>query len=326
MGEQARALWKMAAGRPRPAILRDQDVTLSEDPWMKPLLAAPALSLPSLPAALAFAGSYLAALVLLAVPRLGGRLRPGLRATLMVSATLVSAAAGFLLFNRILFDSRSLLADASRVDCVAGDGLALVTEKAGLLSAAGSSFGAEAGRRPVLTSVYPAGVLVEEDAGQAAGKAVSITGAAGRRFAGALLQLSSVIDFRLDAELSESPGGLALRISNKTGFALENAFLSTGGNLYPVGSVPAGSVEERALAKSLAVKLPGTGAPLPSGNGAAAVDPVVSGLWAQAFTAEDREKTLLVAAARKSPLGLRYAGRGPPARLEPVTLVVLELR
>ena len=130
-----------------------------------------------------------------------------------------------------------------------------------------------------------------------------------------------MIDFPLDAGLSAEGGEIRLTVSNATASPLNGAFLARGGMLYPVGSIPAGAVERRTFAKSGAMKLPG-----PGGTPRIEGDALAAGLWAQAFTAADREKTVLVAWSRQSPLGVR-PGRGSPApRLEPLAMIVLEIR
>ena len=187
-GDAADRLWDIIAGRAAGAILPEDGAALGEDPWMRPFLAAPAYSFPSLPSVLVFACLYVLAFVLLAAPKPFGAMRAGARAVLLAVVPIAAAAAGYLLFNRVLFDPSRLLADAARLDCVAGDGLAMVTEKVGLLSTSGPRFGITVAQGAgAVSGPSSAALRVEEQGGRETPvdtRGMTVSGFAERRFAG----------------------------------------------------------------------------------------------------------------------------------------------
>ena len=314
-------LWRAAVSR-EPIPRQGADVhALADDPWMKPILASPAFSFPSPLAALAFAGCYILLLLPLALRRSRARIGVPLRALLLVAGSLLASVVGYLLFNRLLFDPRGLLADAAKVQCVSGDGLALVTEKAGLLSAERGQYGVSFAAGGAAVEESSGSPFTLDEGGPAAGGATTITGKAGQRFVGALFTLSSVVEFPLAGLLVDEAGRLDLSISNATNQALVGGVLVRGGLLYQVGDIPPGATERRTFSTGEGKRFTGAGRTpeLPA-------DPLFAGLWARALTAADREKTLLVARLPSSPLGIRLLRGGGSTRVRPLTMVVLELR
>jgi hypothetical protein len=314
-------LWRATAAR-EPIPLQGEDVhALADDPWMKPILASPAFSFPSPFAALAFAGCYVLLLLPLALRRSRARIGVPLRALLLMVGTLLASAMGYLLFNRLLFDPRGLLADAAKVQCVSGDGLALVTEKVGLLSAERGQYGVSFAAGGAAVDESSGSPFTLDEGGPAAGGATMITGTAGKKFAGALFTLSSVVEFPVSGLLVDEAGRLDLTVSNATGRALADGVLLRGGLLYPVGDIPPGATERRTFPRGEGKRPTGAGRTpeLPT-------DPLFAGLWAQALPAADREKTLLVARLPSSPLGVRLLRSGGSLRVRPLTIVVLELQ
>jgi hypothetical protein len=308
-------LWDMAIGSGRPAILETAGPGLAEDRWMKPLLAAPGLAFPSTLAVLAFAVLYVAAFALLAAAKPFGKLRPGTRAALLVLVTILAAGAGFAVFNRVVFDPRRLVADAARVDSTAGDGLALVTEKVGLLPAEGPRVEVLAAGGATVVSAPASLALTSREqplrgAGAAAGHWTSVAVEAGERFAGALLTLADVIEFPVRASLSPGPAGPSLIVSNGSGWGLEGSFLLLGGRAWDVGTIPAGSRVSLPLD-------PAGGQPFTAAGGRAwpPGDTLSRELLQQAFPAADREGTALVGWLSRSPLGVRRPGAPPPGGL-----------
>lgn len=312
------ALWDRVAGRPREPLLAEDGPALPTDPWMRPLLASPHLSFPSTFVVLAFAAVYVLLVALLALQRPLGRVRPVRRALFLTAAALAAAAAGFLLFNRAVFDPRTILAGAARVEATAGDGLARVTEKLGLLTAGGAVAGVEADQGAVVSSASPRLVLAIEEA--AASRRVSVTAAAGSRFEGGLVVLSDVIELPLDAALTDGD----LVVSNGSPWEIRDAFFARAGRALALGTVPAGS--RRAIRldpqSALAFPPPDDGLePLP--------DALSADFLAQAFPAEDSERPVLVGWLAHSPLGARRAGPGLPSpsrRAGSRALLVLRLR
>lgn len=312
------SLWRAVAVRQPPARQGEDSRPLAEDPWMQPLLESPALAFPPALVVLAFAGCYIALLLPLAVRKFSSRASALVRAVLFAAGPVLASAAGFLLFNRIMFDARDLLADAARVECASGDGLGLVTEKVGILTATGGRYAISFRGRGVAVEQSPGEPFTVEEGGAGTDSAAVITGTAGTRFAGALFTLSSVVEFPLVGSLVEQGGTRVLTVSNATDFALTEAVLLSGGLSYPVGAIAPGALVERAFSEADAVRLGGA-------------DPLSSDLRARVVTGSDREKTLLVAGLSASPLGVSpldgpgRPGRGP-SRRAPLAVVVLELR
>jgi hypothetical protein len=156
--------------------------------------------------------------------------------------------------------------------------------------------------------------------------AVVIRGTAGKRFAGALFTLSSVVELPLSGRLVEQGGTLGLTVTNATDLAMTDAVLVRGWLQYPVGGILPCGTEEWTFSKGDGMRLAEIGGPA-----TLATDPLFANLWAQTLTAADREKTFLVARLPASPLGVRLLGGGGlrgggSPRHPPLALVVLELR
>ncbi len=317
-------LWRAVAAREPPSREGQDNRPLADDPWMKPLLASPHFSFPSSLAVLAFAGCFVLLFLPLAVRKVWARIRAPLRVVLFAAGPLLASAAGFFLFNRILFDARVLLADVATIECTSGDSLGLVTEKVGILSAEGGRYGMSFRGRGATIAESSGAPFTVDESGARDGAAV-ITGMAGSRFAGALFTLSSVVEFPLSGRLMENGGTLGLIVSNSTNLAMTDAVLVNKGLQYPVGGIPPGATEERTFSKGEGMRLPGVG-----GQGAPSTDPLFANLRAQALATADMEKPLFVARLTASPLDvrplrgvdLRGGGRMPP----PLAAVVLELR
>ena len=186
--------------------------------------------------------------------------------------------------------------------------------------ASGSRFRAALG---AVSGPSSAALRVEEQGGRetpVGTRGMTVSGLAGRRFAGALLTLADVIEFPLDATLSVETGALHLTVLNNTGREISGALLVHNGTVHPVGAVPAGSQRTVNLESSNGRPFPSPGEPVPGSGSALAAE-----LWQQAFTAADRERTVLVGWLAQSPLGVRMldagSARAPPAH----ALVVVRL-
>jgi hypothetical protein len=323
------SLWRAVAAREPLSGQGEGSRPLADDPWMKPLLESPSFSFPPSLAVLAFAGCFVLLFLPLTVRKISARIRAPLRVVIFVAGPVLASAAGFLLFNRVLFDARDLLAVVATIECASGDGLGLVTEKVGVLSAEGGRYEVSFRGRGAAVEESSGAPFTLDESSARDGTAV-ITGTAGRRFAGALFTLSSVIEFPLSGRFVEQGGALSLTVSNQTDLAVTDAVLVSGGLQYPVGAIPPGATEERTFSRGDGIRLSGVGGPA-----TLAVDPLFAKLWAQALTAADREKPLLVARLPASPLGVRalrgglHVGglRGEGSRrYSPLAAVVLELR
>ncbi len=320
------SLWRAVTAREGPARQSEEGRSLGEDPWMQPLLASPAFAFPSSLAVLAFAGCYLLLLLPLAVRKISSQVRASVRIVVFVAAPLLASTAGFLLFNRIMFDARDMLADVARIECASGDSLGLVTEKVGILAAPGGRCAMSLQGRGVAVEEVSGKPFTVEESGDGRSGAAVVTGTAGSPFSGALFILSSVVDFPLSGNLVEQGASLGLTVSNATGYALTDTMLVSRGLIYPVGVIPAGAMEQRAFSRTDATRPGDAGA-----QRVLASDPVSADVRGQVVVAADREKTLLVAGLSDSPLGVRALdGDGLPVegspRHSPLAVVVLELR
>lgn len=242
--EGSLALWRRLAENDRQPVLGGFSGSAVDDSWMKPLLGNPPLSFPSSLAALAFAGGYLVLLMPLLAARLSRRLRTRLRAVLLLCVAAGAGCAGWLIFNRALFQPGARLLDAARVDMASGDGMARVTEKIGLLAVQAGSAELSLGADDVVVdeaihvSVPTRGESAPNPGFTVDTSQETVLGSLSfGRFGSRLLVLNAVIPMPVEARVSVGEPSLTLAVSNGSARPLRRCFLLRAGRGYLVGDV-----------------------------------------------------------------------------------------
>jgi hypothetical protein len=261
------ALWQLMDGRHRSPALTPTSLGAAEDPWMSVLMGSPPLGFPSQLVVLIFAACYMSLFV---VVSLGGRrlrLAAGLRPVLMVTVPLAACAAGWLLFNSILYRPEPLLLDASVAHMRSGDDLALVTEKVGLFASRPGVSGISFDSPDVLIDELIPFVGIPRTPGQsdaplvvAQGPAPSVPDISTGRFGSRLIAASGVV--RLPVSLSLSPEGdsYRLRVANASAAWLRGAFFLMKDHSWAVGDMPPGSSRSLLLSPAAREDLSAAGA------------------------------------------------------------------
>jgi hypothetical protein len=227
---------------------------------------------------LAFVGAYVALLVPFFIGRVSQRVSTRARIVLLLALPLAASLVGWLAFNRTLFRPGAQALEASTVEMVSGDGLALVTEKLGFFTAQAASCAFDvAGADSIVDEASPVGNAAHLFAAPASPAAGDATGAqnttgtqgaegilidAGRtttvrnislgRFGSRLFLLKAVIALPVRVFVSESE----CVVANASPWALRGCFLSRNGRGYALGDVAPGATVRLSLGAAEAVGLP----------------------------------------------------------------------
>jgi hypothetical protein len=316
-----KAMWRMLAGGATARIRGGETPNPVDDPWLKASLGGGSYAFPRGSALLFFIILYLLAVYLIVIGG-QGRMRPSVRAALLVAAALAASAAGWALFDRVLFRGGSLLVEASTAETVSGDGLALVRERVGLFSVgsgtvdlAVSRGGVAAGETLPPRDIVRGGRFRVEE-----GEGTRFSEIRLSRFDDRMISLEAVVELDVRMAVRKGPGSLLVSVSNGSPYALQGCFLSYFGALYPFGDVPGKSTVERVVK--------------PFGNvdrgRSRAADSVLGderrrALWGQVGSGFEKGSPLFFAWLDRSPLPLERP-RSFRAVDDPLHLLVVESR
>ena len=251
------ALWQLMDGRHRTPALTPSSRGPAEDQWMSALMGSPPMGFPAQLGVLLFSACYI--LLFVAVSLGGRRLRlsPALRPVLMAAVPLAACAAGWFLFNSMLFRPEPLLVDASVARMRSGDDLALVTEKVGLFASRPGVAGITFASPDVLIDELVPYFGIPRKQGQSAaplvvsqgtpGAGASVPGLSIGRFGSRLIAASGVS--RLPISLSLTPEGdsYRLRVVNASSAWLRGTFFLLKDDAWAVGDMAPGSTRSLLL-------------------------------------------------------------------------------
>lgn len=243
------ALWRFISGGLNSPLSSRGGQGPIDDAWLKGFLDSPSYSFPSGYTLAAFLAAYILLVVPLASRRVAGKAKPHARAVLLCACAVAASVTGWLMFDRLLFHGEVLI-DASVAQGISADGLARVTQKVGLYSAAGGAF--------ELAVPSPSALLDENDVSREKLYTRGFTAeiADGTlvknvrlpRFGARLFCFDAVVELGVKASLSEDKSGSrVLAVTNGSSRDLKGAFLFLDGASYPVGNVPAGGRMTRAM-------------------------------------------------------------------------------
>jgi hypothetical protein len=243
------ALWRFVSGGSNPPLSPGGGQGPIDDAWLKVPLDSPSHSFPSGYTLAAFLAAYIILVVPLASRRVAGKAKPRTRAVLLCVCAVAASVTGWLLFDRLLFHGEVLI-DASMAQGVSADGLARVTQKVGLYSAAGGEFELSVPSPSALIEendasrekLYTRGFTAEISDGTLV-KNIRLPG-----FGARLFSFNAVVNLGVRASLSEDvSGSRVLEVENGSSRVLKDAFLFLDGASYSVGDVPEGGRLKRVM-------------------------------------------------------------------------------
>jgi hypothetical protein len=244
----ALSMWRyILAGDRVPAMGAAPRETLS-DPWITALLAVSPAPFPPFTAVLAFIACY----VVLLVPVAYGGMQPRVRLLLFVAVSVSASAAGWGVFNRVLFHPGLTVLDAALVDARSGDGLALATEKVGFFSSSAQPVEVRLASGDAV--IEPAGVRTGPRDVMAADPPLVLSGSGSRtvirgldveRLGIRLLVLQNVISMDIRVQVDVHGSRIAALVANGDHRTLKGCFILTAGRAYPLGDVSGGSTIRR---------------------------------------------------------------------------------
>jgi hypothetical protein len=243
------ALWRLISGSQGAPFLSTGGQGPLEDAWLKDVIDSPSRSFPSGYVLAAFIALYILLAIALVSRRAAGKVKPRTRAVLLCACAAAASVAGWLLFDRLLFQG-DLMIDASVARGTSADGLARVTEKVGLYSTGGGEF--------ELYARDPSVLLDEREVSRErmrSGDFIAETGDGTRvkdvrlpRFGARLFEMDAVVDLGIKASLSAGGGGSrVLSVDNGSAVLLAGGLLVLDGRTYPLGDVPAGGSLRRVI-------------------------------------------------------------------------------
>jgi hypothetical protein len=327
------SLWRIMIENSRPPTLESAFVDPVDDTWMKALFANPPLSFPTPLFVLALAGGYVALLVPLVVGRFSRWIGARARIALLLAIPLAASVTGWLAFNRMLFRPGAQALEASTVEMVSGDGLALVTEKLGLFTARAETCQfALTGADSIVDEVSPLGNAARVADARArdasprqsgpdglvidAGRTTTVRNVSFGRFGSRLFLLKAVVALPIRVSVSESE----CVIANASPWAIRGCFLSRNGRGFPMGDVAAGATVRATLQAADGVSL---GEPLgfaKIAGGARKAD------FISRAGAQGRETAVVMGWLDRSVLAVELDGAESVPGRPPLTLVMVEAR
>jgi hypothetical protein len=276
------SLWRLILAADRIPAMGAAPREPLDDPWVSAMLASSPSSFPPVLLPLLFIACFLALLLPLAAGtrEKGHGMRPRTRLVLLVAVSLFATAAGWVLFNRVLFRPGLQVLDAARLDARSGEGLALVTEKVGFFSSSAQPVEVRLGTADAVVEAGGArtgpGDQVSSDPPlllSASGSRTVVNGLDVERLATRLLVLQQVValDVRVRAEVRGST--LEVVVENGDVHTLRGCFILREGRAFALGDVAGGAAVRRVF--DLAQGVP----PLDHGAWFLSGDPRRAGAW-----------------------------------------------
>ena len=257
------ALWRSILETDRVPVLGAASRPAMEDPWIAAVFSAAPASFPPAYAALAFVGAYL---VLLTPLFLARGIRGRARLLLLAVVCTAAGAAGWLLFNRALFDSALQVMDMARVEARSGDGVAFVTEKTAFFSASARRVEARLGSADAV--VEAAGLRTSQNLPPVephifespAASGTLVTGIDLDRFFARLIAVQDTVPFDVTARIDKNGPSLHVFVHNGTGKPLSGCYILMPKRAFSLGDLPAGAEIQRSFTDSEGVRSDTAGA------------------------------------------------------------------
>jgi hypothetical protein len=247
-------LWRLLSEKGRQFQDRTNR-TAAEGAWMKAFLDSPALSFPSRLFPLLFSAGYL--LLLLPIVAIGSRRRARrTRVLVLLAAPVLASAAGYLLFNRVIFHPGARLVEAARVEAVSGDRFAFATEKIGIFSSATRTLDLSIDGRDVLVEETRP-IAINSTAGSPKPATVSdgpggmtLKGVVLGRFEARIYTLRGIVEMPVEGTLERIGQFVAVTVANRSSRSLRDCILALAGIGYTVGNVAPGETLRRTFTAS----------------------------------------------------------------------------
>jgi len=260
------SLWRHLIGGDRRPVFEAALTPAMEDPWMAALFPTAHVSFPPVHAALVFVAAYLGLLApLLLVRRRNDKLRSPTRLLLLCAVCGAACAAGWLVFNRVLFSPSLEVMDAASVEARSEDGMAYVTEKAAFYSASARSVEARIGlpdavvaaSGPIAAQGLPAvdpHLFLAADA-----FGTRVDGIDLDRLGARLLSVQDAVPFPVSASVGTAGSSVQVVVTNGGGKPLFRCYVIDAGRAFSIGDVAAGETATRSfsLADGLGPSLAG---------------------------------------------------------------------
>lgn len=322
------ALWRLMAGRDRQPTLGAGARDPMDDPWMKAILGAPPLSFPSAVSVFIFFASYFALLFPLLAGRTSRRLTARLRAIFLAIIPLAACLYGWIAFNQVLFRPEPQVLESSRVEARSGDGLALVTERIGLVTAMPGAVEVSLGSPEATVDEESSRTVAakERDSADrsmtvALNERTTIHGLALPRFGTRLYIFSDVVPYPVTAEVSPQGSTLRVAVSNTGARSLRGCFFLRNGRGYPIGDIAAGSKASRSFETEESVD-----ARSPEARAKLTGDARKDALWSLDAESVDAGSGVIVGWLDDSLLPVSFSGAVRAIDRPALTLVLVEMQ